>query len=247
MIFSPSQLQKFLLYAKEVAPIVTLQNASNKNEIILRHDVDISLKSAFEVAKLEEKLNITSSFFVMVTNPLYNVFTKKNRDYLKEISKRGFEVGLHFDSEVYDDSGDLEDCLDMESEMLGEIVDTKICSVSLHNPVEGRYLEFKKYNNAYSVGLSDTNYLSDSRMDFRVKNLYEFVKRATHISIQLLLHPAHWIGEDRDYVEICHESVQDFISDADTFFKVNSRYRQCIEGSTLHKKIKELEVKLCLD
>lgn len=240
MTFSPSQLEKFLLYAKEVAPIVALQNASTKNEIILRHDVDISLKSAFEVAKLEEKLNVTSSFFVMVTNPLYNVFTKKNRDYLKEISKRGFEVGLHFDSEVYDDSSNLEDYVGMESEMLGEIIDTKICSVSLHNPIGGRYLEFKEYNNAHSVGFSDSNYISDSRMDFREKNPYEFVKRAVYMSIQVLLHPAHWMGEDRDYIKIFHGSVQDFISDVDTFFKVNSKYRQCIEGSTLHKKIKDL-------
>ena len=246
-MFSFKQLKKFLLYAKEIAPIVALRDVSIQNEIILRHDIDISLKSAFEVAKLEEKLGITSSFFVMLTNPLYNIFTKKNRNLLREIDKRGFEVGLHFDIQAYDGSSNFENYVDKEIQILSEVIGTEVYSISLHNPIKGFNLELKKYNNAHSAIFSDLNYMSDSRMEFRKKDPYEFIKKASFMSVQVLLHPAHWIGKNRYYTEIFHSSVQDLINDIDAFFKVNSKYRQHIKDSTLRKKINELEIKLCTE
>jgi len=38
-------------------------------------DIDIDLYAAFELSKLENKLGCTSTYFTMIDNPLYNIFS----------------------------------------------------------------------------------------------------------------------------------------------------------------------------
>ena len=45
---------------------------SSDNDIILRHDVDFSLKDAFRIAKIENELGICSTFFILLHSELYN-------------------------------------------------------------------------------------------------------------------------------------------------------------------------------
>lgn len=46
---------------------------------ILRHDIDNSPEKALQLAKLEKKLSVRSTYFVLLTSDFYNVFSKHTR------------------------------------------------------------------------------------------------------------------------------------------------------------------------
>ena len=53
--------------------------------VIMRHDIDNSIDKSLELARLEHSLGITSTYFVLVTSPFYNVFQKDSREKLIQI------------------------------------------------------------------------------------------------------------------------------------------------------------------
>ena len=52
----------------------------NKKEkkILLRHDIDFSIKNAFQIAKIEKNNNIKSTFFVQLFSNFYQLNQKEN-------------------------------------------------------------------------------------------------------------------------------------------------------------------------
>lgn len=74
------------------------------NPCILRHDVDYSLERSFQFAKVEELLDVRSTYFVLLTCDFYNVFSAKNRAMLREMASVGHTIGLHFDEATYFDN-----------------------------------------------------------------------------------------------------------------------------------------------
>ena len=58
-------------YVWETDPKNMLQG---EQKIFLRHDIDVSLEVAREMAKTEEKYAVNSVFFIMVNSPFYNIF-----------------------------------------------------------------------------------------------------------------------------------------------------------------------------
>ena len=69
---------------------------------ILRHDIDNSLEKAVKFAKLEKKMAIKATYFVLITSDFYNVFSDKSIKLLHQIIDCGHEIGLHFDETAYD-------------------------------------------------------------------------------------------------------------------------------------------------
>jgi len=71
--FSYSWLEKFLRFANKMAPIVPMREATkNKKVIILRQDVDLDFQPSYDVYKIQKKIGITSTFFVLTTASTYN-------------------------------------------------------------------------------------------------------------------------------------------------------------------------------
>lgn len=69
--------------------------------VILRHDIDTDLSQALRFAQLEQQEDVSSTYFVLLTSDFYNVFSKTNRDKLRQIADCGHEIGLHFDEAAY--------------------------------------------------------------------------------------------------------------------------------------------------
>ena len=67
--------------------------------IINRHDVDFCPKKAHQIAKIEFKKNIRSTFFFLVNSPLYSIYKKENIRLIKDIINMEHKIGLHFDPE----------------------------------------------------------------------------------------------------------------------------------------------------
>ena len=56
---------------------------------VLRHDIDVSLKAAFEMAEIEHKLGIKATYFLMLRSPIYNLLSRSNHTYVKKIIDLG--------------------------------------------------------------------------------------------------------------------------------------------------------------
>jgi len=237
MIFKYSDFKNFINYAKKHSDIVSFENWNGSKQIILRHDVDFDIYSAYKLFLVEKEMAITSTFFIMTTCSYYNPLSVENRKMLTEIANSGFEIGLHFDPTVYGDvSYDrLSKAADNEANILSSVIGTQIKTISLHNPsVHGQYPEFENYTNAYNKKIFNNEiYMSDSRMDFRTKDPYEFVKRVRESVIQILLHPMHFSENGDEYPEIMCKCIQRNMQHIDENFIVNDTFCRQMNGKKL--------------
>ena len=160
---------------------------------LLRHDVDFSLDSAYSLAVFEKEHKVSSTYFVQIRG-VYNTLSKVNSHLIKSIYDMGFEIGIHFDPTLYDECS-IHSGLAEEISVFQKFFGIKICSISLHNPsVHGIYPMFDNYINAYSPELFDhSRYLSDSLMNFRGKNPFDFVDTIKDKPLQVVLHPIYYM------------------------------------------------------
>jgi hypothetical protein len=200
--FTYDNLRNYFRFLKEIGRVTSFSNM-NLGSIVLRHDVDLDLQPAYQLALLEEEEEIKSTFFVRVTSQTYNIFSQKSRVILHKMYSLGFEIGLHFDPSIYPPS-DWAIKVDFEKKILGSAMygDYQVKSISLHNPslCLSRPITGKLIDAYDSAVWSDTNYISDSCMQFRGKDPYAFVKNAS-MPIQILLHPFHYAERRETYLE----------------------------------------------
>lgn len=226
-LFAYPEYKNFLRTLKANHRVCSLGDWDGSKAVILRHDIDLDIASAFRLAVIEHELGVPSTYFVMMTAHTYNSWSVENQDLIRRIASFGFEIGLHFDPGAYPECDDakLKKKVDHEAAMLEMIIDKKIKSVSIHNPsVHGKFLQFPGYRNAYEKEIfSPDRYLSDSRMIVQ-HDIYEFIKRVKDHPIQLLLHPMYYTETGESFQEIFYHFVKDYLEIGDRVFSVNSTY-----------------------
>ena len=204
--FTLNAYSELLVFIKERYAVVPLCEANSFDEhfLILRHDIDASLEKAFRIAKMEHTLGLRSSFFVLFSSNLYNLLEKENIGYLRQISRMGHEIGLHYDLEQYNyHRPPLEDTLRREIKLLENLVGKKVCSICCHNPSlysEDPFIEFEDLLNPYSPKFfKDILYISDSCRAWNINSnsLRTFVENYPP-KVQLLIHPFLWTDEVMD-------------------------------------------------
>jgi len=62
------------------------------NQLIIRHDIDFDCEFAHKMAKIEYVLGVKSTYFFMLSNPIYNVFSEKNKKYIQNIKRLGHTI-----------------------------------------------------------------------------------------------------------------------------------------------------------
>ena len=65
--------------------------------VLWRHDCDSSLNRSFALARTEAEMGLRSTFFVNPHSEFYNLLEYGQLALVKEISKFGHDIGLHFD------------------------------------------------------------------------------------------------------------------------------------------------------
>ena len=184
------------------------------NQLIIRHDIDFDCEVAYKMAKVEYDIGIKSSYFFMLSNPIYNVFSEKNKKYIKNIKTFGHNISIHFDFEI----GDLK----KEIDIFESFFDTKIDIISVHRPdlkllnkigIEHTYLP--KY-------FEDIKYFSDSRGEFKYGHPTESEEFKKGKSIQLLIHPEWWMSDKSKPIEIIQDIIDRNNKMNEKFFKENS-------------------------
>ena len=187
---------RFLKRRYEIGPLSQFSRAKDPY-LILRHDVDGSLEAALKMARIDNDLEIRSTFFVMFSYKFYNILEKEDLAMLREISKLGHEIGLHYDIAVYRDYGrDLEQTLKKEIELLEYLVDSRVLSIACHNPSINKddpFLGLRGYINAYNSKYCE-NYTSDSCRAWCLKDLSRLLNSNLR-RVQLLIHPFLWTDD----------------------------------------------------
>jgi len=158
--------------------------------VILRHDIDFSLRDALAIAELDHSIDIRSTFFFLVRSGLYNLLSREACSILDRIGGLGHEIGLHFDASIYSPARAQD--VEREKALVRWCAGTCIAIISLHRPPLG----IRERNNLVaSVGcattyddrwVNDMTYVSDSRGE------WSGVPKNNKQNIQVLLHPFWW-------------------------------------------------------
>jgi len=189
---------------------------------LLRHDCEGDLVTALRLGQLEKELKVTSTYFVQLRSPLYNILSGPHAQLVRGLLGLGHRLGLHFDERSHDGASPsvVADLVDSERALLGAEFGVPVEVVSFHQPSQ-RVLENKIqvrcFNTYDRSDMRGVGYLSDSNWRWREDPIEAF-RSHTHPHLQLLLHPECWTESSmpverkwhqvlRDNVEIAQETL----------------------------------------
>jgi len=148
-----------------------------RGDLILRHDVDLSLDAALRMAQLEAEEGATATYFLMTESIFYNLASPEGVSALARLRELGHRVGLHA---VY------------PSFALDERFDPV---VAWHNP-DPEYMTAAVPGavNVMQDGWFDPpTYRSDSNQRWRFGCPHEELRAGAFPWLQLLTHPEIWV------------------------------------------------------
>ena len=130
-------------------------NDIHYKHILLRHDVDLSLDYALDMALLEKDNDIHATYFILLTSDLYSAVSPKGRERVKAIMDAGHEIGLHIDSRYYLGQS--------EFFLMSQISQTTVTSWCQHLITVTPPLDIPRD----AAKIPNYKYLSDSAMNWR--------------------------------------------------------------------------------
>ena len=146
-------------------------------DLLLRHDVDLSLAAAVELAQVEHELGAGSTYFLMTESVFYNLNSLEGIRALERLRELGHRVGLH--------------AVWPRAEL-----DSRFAPlVAWHNP-QPEYMS-EPLQGATNVMdprfFSPANYRSDSNQHWRHGCPHKDLATERFEWLQLLTHPEIWV------------------------------------------------------
>ena len=148
-----------------------------RGDLILRHDVDLSLDAALRLAELEAEEGASATYFLMTESVFYNLASSEGVAAIARLRELGHRVGLHA---VYPRA------------VLDERFDPVI---AWHNP-DPEYMTAPVAGaiNVMQEGYFDPpTYRSDSNQRWRFGCPHEELRAGRFPWLQLLTHPEIWV------------------------------------------------------
>jgi hypothetical protein len=165
--------------------------------IVLRHDLDISLHPALEIARIEHEQGVQATYFVTLHSPFYNALSRSNAEIMLQLHQWGHQIALHVDLTAY--AGDCAKAL-LEVSVFAQFYpysNTQLAS--LHSPINLEQIpieSFEQLQNVYGhVFSKEMAYISDSTGRWRYGHPLDSEAFLSRKPIQLLTHPIWWIQE----------------------------------------------------
>jgi hypothetical protein len=146
-----------------------------EGELLLRHDVDLSLEAAVEMAELEAEAGATATYFLMTQSVFYNLASPVGSRTLNRLRELGHGVGLHAVWPRIDLDERFDPVLawhNPEPEFMREPVEGAV------NVMEPRF---------------SANYRSDSNQNWRHGCPHDALAAHELPWLQLLVHPEIWV------------------------------------------------------
>ena len=146
-------------------------------DLLLRHDVDLSLDAALRVAEVEADAGASATYFLMTRSVFYNLASPAGEAVIATLRSLGHAVGLHG---VYP-RAELDERFDPV--------------VAWHNP-EPEYMSAPIPGAANAMAppfFSPEHYRSDSNQHWRSGCPHEELAAGAFEWLQLLTHPEIWV------------------------------------------------------
>jgi hypothetical protein len=165
--------------------------------VVLRHDIDISLRLALEIARIEHEEGVQATYFVTLHSPFYNALSRSNAEAVLQLHQWGHQIALHMDHTVY--GGDFAKAL-LEVHTLAQFypyINSQLAS--LHSPISLEQIpvaSFAELQKVYGHILNkDMTYISDSTGRWRSGHPLDSAAFQARKPLQLLTHPIWWIQD----------------------------------------------------
>jgi hypothetical protein len=149
----------------------------HEGDLFLRHDIDLSLAAALELAELEAELDVTATYLLMTESVFYNLASEEGAAAIDRLRELGHPVGLH--------------AVHPNVELDGRFDPV----VSWHNP-QPEYMsdEIPGAANAYGARyFAPETYRSDSNQHWRSGCPHEELRAGAFPWLQILVHPEIWV------------------------------------------------------
>jgi hypothetical protein len=176
------------------------RNDPGSRVCLMRHDVDIDVGAASQMAALEAELGIRATYFLMLRSPVYNLFSRSNQRFVQEILSFGHSLGLHYDQGFEPDERSLPDLVAFEANILESAFRTEVHAVSFHQPgpaVLENEVDVSPLINTYDArDMDGFAYVSDSNMTWREQSASRLFESARHPRLHLLIHPLWWVADE---------------------------------------------------
>ena len=150
----------------------------------LRHDVDLSMDAAFEMAKLESYCGVNSTYYIRLDCDYYNPMSAKNVWRINEMAQAGHGIGLHIDTTFIEDEAQLIEYINEAKTFM------PFTMFTFHINTD----KTKGFTKTHYAGLENKSlvekYISDSRGNWSKRN-FDFIKNNDNFT--LLIHPEWWM------------------------------------------------------
>lgn len=220
--FTLKSYMKLLQYLNQIYKIVPFREIPQRDipYLILRHDVDVSLPAALKMALMERDLGIRSTYFVSFSSRFYNMLDARahNIDVLKQISKLGHEIGLHYHPSQFRSYGrNMNETLEIEMQLLEHLLGRKVYSIARHGPWDrDPFATIKGYINANHPRLRKDLFVHDScRAWTRLQGLSKLLNDPPR-RVQLLTHPENWQEDKIDREALLERFIQSLEKESST-------------------------------
>ncbi|MCB1002048.1 MAG: hypothetical protein KDB40_22330 [Acidimicrobiales bacterium] len=172
--------------------------------VMLRHDVDMSLGPAVEMARREAAHGISTDYYILTTSPFYNPLSGEGRRAIQDIVALGHRVGLHFDATVYPDRDldGLNEACRREVDLVGDVAGTEPVGVSFHRPIpeligSGPEITAPWPHTYAPFFVRETEYCTDSTGRWRYGPPDERDAVRAGNALHLVTHPIWWAEDEQ--------------------------------------------------
>ena len=232
-MFSYNEYVNIIKLVNSHLPIIDFSDIDEQTEkfCVLRHDIEFSIDRAYELAKVEKELGVTSTYTVQVRNNTYNALSEKNIDLIKRIKDLGHHIGLHQNPPLMD-LDKLKTYVSVDIQMLEYYYGFYVDRFAFHRPKKEYLKEYFKLDgkiNCYDEKFFhyfdekpnkiNVLYLADSNHEWKYGYPldYDFSKID---KLQLLTHPYSWTETGGDnysnFLSLIRERNKELVYSMDT-------------------------------
>ncbi len=162
-----------------------------RGDVLLRHDVDMSLDAALTMSTLEAERGVRATYFLMRESEFYNLESVSGRATLARLREQGHRVGLHA----------IHPCAAFDDRFDRVLAWHTPDPAYMSEPVAGAV-------NAMQPGYFDpAHYRSDSNQHWRSGCPHEELARGELDWLQLLVHPEIWVYPGSTMRETMHAQL----------------------------------------
>ena len=155
----------------------SFDRAPQDGDVFVRHDVDLSLEAALEMAELEHDLDVRATYFLMTESVFYNLLSPVGLRAQRHLRQWGHAVGLHA----------VHPRLELDGRFDPVIAWHNPDPAYMSEPVPGvvNVMEYPYFD--------PQHYRSDSNQHWRSGCPHDELRTGAFEWLQLLTHPEIWV------------------------------------------------------